>query len=116
MSRRLRIHLIAAARPNFMKVAPLLHALRRDAPWADPVLVHAGQHYDSNMSDLFLRDLGLPPPAVNLGVGSGSHAEQTSAAMVGYERLFVSNRPDWVVVVGDVNSTLACALAAKKAS
>jgi UDP-N-acetylglucosamine 2-epimerase (non-hydrolysing) len=114
MSRRLRIHLIAAARPNFMKVAPLFHALRRDASWADPVLVHAGQHYDSNMSELFFRDLGLPPPAVNLAVGSGSHAEQTSAAMVGYERLCASNRPDWVVVVGDVNSTLACALAAKK--
>jgi UDP-N-acetylglucosamine 2-epimerase (non-hydrolysing) len=109
----MRIHLIAAARPNFMKVAPLFHALRR-APWADPVLVHAGQHYDSNMSDLFIRDLGLPAPAINLGVGSGSHAEQTAAALVGYERLCLSDRPDWVVVVGDVNSTLACALAAKK--
>ncbi len=114
MSRRLRIHLIAAARPNIMKVAPLYHALRREAPWADPVLVHAGQHYDANMSELFFRDLGLPPPAINLEVGSGSHAEQTAAAMLAYERLCVADRPDWVVVVGDVNSTLACALAAKK--
>src|SRR6059036_2964993 len=100
MQRRLRIHLIAAARPNFMKVAPLYRALERDAPWADPILVHAGQHYDANMSDHFLRDLGLPQPAINLEVGSGSHAEQTAAAMVAYERLCLSNRPDWVVVVG----------------
>jgi UDP-N-acetylglucosamine 2-epimerase (non-hydrolysing) len=113
MSRPLRIHLIAAARPNFMKVAPLLHALRTE-PWANPVLVHAGQHYDYNMSDLFFQDLGLPPPQVNLAVGSGSHAEQTSAAMLAYERFCLADRPDCVVVVGDVNSTLACAIVAKK--
>lgn len=114
MSRSVRIHLIAAARPNFMKVAPLYRALQRDAPWAAPVLIHAGQHYDANMSGVFLRDLGLPEPAANLGVGSGSHAEQTAAAMIGYERLCNADPPDWVIVVGDVNSTLACALAAKK--
>src|SRR5262245_20878345 len=99
MSRRLRIHLIAAARPNFMKVAPLYLALRRGAPWADPVLIHAGQHYDSNMSGFFLRDLGMPEPAANLGAGSGSHAEQTAAAMIGYERYCATDRPDWVIVV-----------------
>jgi UDP-N-acetylglucosamine 2-epimerase (non-hydrolysing) len=114
MPRPVRIHLIAAARPNFMKVAPLYRALERNAPWAETVLVHAGQHYDDNMSGLFLRDLGLPEPGANLGVGSGSHAEQTAAAMIGYERLCSTDRPDWVIVVGDVNSTLACALAAKK--
>ncbi len=114
MSRRLRIHLIAAARPNFMKVAPLYHELRANAPWAEPVLVHSGQHYDANMSDLFFHDLALPRPSFNLEVGSGSHAEQTAAALIAYERLCRADRPDWVVVVGDVNSTLACALAAKK--
>ncbi len=97
-----------------MKVAPLYHQLRRNAPWAEPVLVHCGQHYDANMSDFFFRDLALPRPDFNLEVGSGSHAEQTAAAMIAYERLCTADRPDWVVVVGDVNSTLACALAAKK--
>lgn len=70
------IHLIAAARPNFMKIAPLYHALTKE-PWADPIIVHTGQHYDINMSDAFFKDLGLPAPHVHLGVGSGSHAEQT---------------------------------------
>ncbi len=107
------VHLIAAARPNFMKVAPLLHELRRRA-WCRPVLVHTGQHYDAAMSDVFFRDLGLPAPDHHLGVGSGSHAEQTAAVMVAYERLCRETQPDWVIVVGDVNSTMACALAAKK--
>jgi UDP-N-acetylglucosamine 2-epimerase (non-hydrolysing) len=107
------IHLIAAARPNFMKVAPLWHALKRET-WCKPVIVHTGQHYDADMSDAFFRDLGLPEPDHDLGAGSGSHARQTAAVMVAYEELCQKHRPDWTVVVGDVNSTMACTLAAKK--
>jgi UDP-N-acetylglucosamine 2-epimerase (non-hydrolysing) len=108
-----RIHLIAAARPNFMKVAPLWHALAAEAGF-EPVLVHTGQHYDPAMSDAFFADLKLPPPDHHLGVGSGSHAEQTGRVMIAYEKVAVADRPDWVVVVGDVNSTAACALAGAK--
>jgi UDP-N-acetylglucosamine 2-epimerase (non-hydrolysing) len=107
------VHLVAAARPNFMKVAPLYRALRRE-DWCLPVLVHTGQHYDANMSAAFLRDLGLPEPDLHLGVGSGTHAEQTAGVMIAYERICLERRPDWIVVVGDVNSTMACTLAAKK--
>src|SRR5712692_8425000 len=107
------IHLIAAARPNFMKVAPLLHALKK-TDWCRPVLVHTGQHYDPQMSDVFLRQLGLPAPDLHLGVGSGTHAEQTAGVMLAYERVCLSRPPDWVVVVGDVNATAACTLVAKK--
>ncbi len=107
------IHLIAAARPNFMKIAPLFHALKK-ADWAAPVVVHTGQHYDLNMSDAFFRDLMLPEPDYHLGAGSGSHAEQTGKVMIAYEKLLLEHRPDLVVVVGDVNSTAACTLAAVK--
>jgi UDP-N-acetylglucosamine 2-epimerase (non-hydrolysing) len=96
-----------------MKVAPLYHALRRQM-WCQPFLIHTGQHYDENMSGDFLRDLGLPEPDYHLGVGSGTHAEQTAGVMVAYERVCLEKRPDWVIVVGDVNSTMACALTAKK--
>ena len=96
-----------------MKVAPLYHALVNEA-WCKPVLVHTGQHYDHGMSDAFFEDLGLPAPDVALGVGSGTHAEQTGGVMVAYEALCADARPDWTVVVGDVNSTLACTLAAVK--
>ncbi len=108
-----KIHLIAGARPNFMKIAPLYHELSAQ-PWCKPVVVHTGQHYSPNMSDVFFADLGLPPPDHHLEVGSGSHAEQTAAVMVAYEKLCLSEQPDCVVVVGDVNSTIACALTAKK--
>ena len=109
----LTVHLIAAARPNFMKVAPLYHAL--DArPWCTPRLIHTGQHYDDNMSASFIDELGLPEPHHHLGVGSGTHAEQTGGVMMGYERLCAAHRPELTVVVGDVNSTVACALAATK--
>lgn len=111
---RIRIHLIAGARPNFMKVAPLWHALKAHAHRFSVALVHTGQHFDAEMSDVFLRELGLPKPAHMLGSGSGSHAVQTAAVMEGYERTCRIDRPDWVIVVGDVNSTLACALVAKK--
>lgn len=107
------VHLIAAARPNFMKVAPVYHALRR-TEWCKPVLVHTGQHYDANMSASILDDLGLPEPDYHLGVGSGTHAEQTGGVMIAYERICLESPPDWVIVVGDVNSTLACSVAAKK--
>jgi UDP-N-acetylglucosamine 2-epimerase (non-hydrolysing) len=109
----MKIHLIAAARPNFMKIAPLYHALKKES-WAQPVIVHTGQHYDLNMSDVFFQDLGLPEPDLHLGVGSGSHAEQTARVMMAYEKVLHDTRPDMVIVVGDVNSTMACTLAAVK--
>jgi UDP-N-acetylglucosamine 2-epimerase (non-hydrolysing) len=107
------VHLIAAARPNFMKVAPLWHALAA-APDFTPVLVHTGQHYDANMSDAIFADLRLPQPDHHLGVGSGSHAEQTGRVMIAYEAVALAHRPDWLIVVGDVNSTAACALVGTK--
>ena len=107
------IHLIAAARPNFMKVAPLYHALKA-TDWANPLLVHTGQHYDRNMSDAILEDLRVPAPDFHLGVGSGSHAEQTGNVMIAYEKVCEEHRPDWIVVVGDVNSTAACAMVGAK--
>lgn len=96
-----------------MKVAPLWHALKEKA-WAEPCVVHTGQHYDVNMSDSFFRDLDLPAPHFHLGVGSGSHAEQTGKVMMEYEKVCLQEKPDLVVVVGDVNSTVACSLAAVK--
>jgi UDP-N-acetylglucosamine 2-epimerase (non-hydrolysing) len=108
------VHLIGAARPNFMKVAPLYHALAQES-WAAPRIVHTGQHYDANMSEAFFRDLRLPQPDLNLGVGSGTHAEQTAGVMLGYEKVVARERPDWIVVVGDVNSTAACAIVGAKA-
>jgi UDP-N-acetylglucosamine 2-epimerase (non-hydrolysing) len=110
----MRIDLVAAARPNFMKIAPLYKALAARPSDFEVRIVHTGQHYDANMSDWFFRDLGLPAPHVNLEVGSGSHAQQTAGVMVAYEQLAINSRPDWCVVVGDVNSTVACTLAATK--
>jgi UDP-N-acetylglucosamine 2-epimerase (non-hydrolysing) len=112
MSRK-TVHLIAAARPNFMKVAPLYHALAA-TDWCDPAIVHTGQHYDYNMSDAFFRDLGLPEPHHHLGVGSGSHAEQTGGVMIAYEKICLKEQPDAIIVVGDVNSTAACAMVGTK--
>src|SRR5918997_1651449 len=108
-----RIHLVAAARPNFMKVAPLWHALTAAADF-EPVLIHTGQHYDPNMSDAIFADLRLPSPDHHLGVGSGSHAEQTGGVMIAYEKIAAADRPDWLVVVGDVNYTAACAMVGAK--
>ncbi len=113
MTRPATVHLIAAARPNFMKVAPLWHALSA-APDFTPVLVHTGQHYDANMSDAIFADLRLPAPDHHLGVGSGTHAEQTGRVMIAYEAVALAHRPDWLIVVGDVNSTAACALVGTK--
>lgn len=107
------VHLIAAARPNFMKIAPLYHALSA-TKWCLPTVVHTGQHYDPNMSDAFFRDLGLPKPHFHLEVGSGSHAEQMAGVMVAYEKICVQEPPHWIIVVGDVNSTAACAMVGAK--
>lgn len=96
-----------------MKIAPLMRAYRA-YPAIQPVLVHTGQHYDANMSDLFFRQLGIPEPDINLGVGSGSHAVQTAEIMRRFELVVAEQQPDWVVVVGDVNSTIACGLVATK--
>jgi UDP-N-acetylglucosamine 2-epimerase (non-hydrolysing) len=103
---------VAGARPNFMKIAPLVRCL--DERGIEQRLVHTGQHYDDNMSKVFFRDLGLGTPDVDLGVGSGSHAEQTARIMVEFEKVCEADRPDLVVVVGDVNSTVACSLVSAK--
>src|SRR5450759_4925994 len=106
------VMLVAGARPNFMKVAPILAALERaDLPHS---LVHTGQHYDASMSASFFRDLAIRTPDHYLGVGSGSHGIQTARVMQAFEPVLLSERPRWLVVVGDVNSTLACALVAAK--
>lgn len=96
-----------------MKIAPLYHALKA-TDWARPLIVHTGQHYDRNMSDAILEDLGVPEPDFHLGIGSGSHAEQTGNVMIAYEKICMARRPDWIVVVGDVNSTAACAMVGAK--
>lgn len=96
-----------------MKIAPLFHALARES-WCRPQIVHTGQHYDANMSDAFFRDLNLPRPHYHLEVGSGTHAEQTGGVMIAYEKVAMKDRPDWIVVVGDVNSTVACAMVGAK--
>jgi UDP-N-acetylglucosamine 2-epimerase (non-hydrolysing) len=108
-----KLILVAGARPNFMKLAPLYHALIEDAHFT-PVFVHTGQHYDDLLSGSFLRDLRLPPPDHYLGVGSGSHAQQTAEVMKRFEPVLEAERPEAVVVVGDVNSTVAAALVAAK--
>ncbi len=108
-----RIHLVAAARPNFMKIAPLWQALKKE-DWAAPRIIHTGQHYDINMSDDFFKDLDLPEPHVHLGVGSGTHAEQTGRVLMACEKVLLDEKPDLLIVVGDVNSTMAATLAASK--
>ncbi len=114
--RPLRIFLVAGARPNFMKVAPLMRAFQARPDRFDPVLVHTGQHYDAAMSDVFFKELEIRKPDLHLGVGSGSHAVQTGKIMEAFEKVLTGDRPDWVVVVGDVNSTLACSIVAAKMS
>jgi UDP-N-acetylglucosamine 2-epimerase (non-hydrolysing) len=117
----LKLLVIAGARPNFMKVAPLIKAVQRHNAGLNgrgrPVdcrLVHTGQHYDEKMSEIFFRELGIPAPHHNLEVGSGSHAVQTANIMIRFEPVCLEEKPDWVVVVGDVNSTAACTLVAAK--
>lgn len=110
---KIRILCVAGARPNFMKLAPLVAALDRD-PDFSPFIVHTGQHYDDQMSGQFFRDLGMPAPKCNLNVGSGSQAQQTAEIMKRFEPVVLEEKPDAILVVGDVNSTMACALVAKK--
>ncbi len=109
---RVRIDIIAGARPNFMKIAPLIKALKGSN--LDYRLIHTGQHYDRKMSGDFFADLGIPEPDLNLNVGSGSHAEQTAGIMVAYEKTLLKDSSDLCLVVGDVTSTMACAIAAQK--
>jgi UDP-N-acetylglucosamine 2-epimerase (non-hydrolysing) len=111
--KRVRVLCVAGARPNFMKIAPLLREFNsRDT--FESFLVHTGQHYDARMSENFFRDLGIPAPDINLGVGSGTHAEQTAHVLMKLEAVLLNERPDLVLVVGDVNSTLAATIAAVK--
>ncbi len=105
---------VVGARPNFMKMAPIVAEVARRKSVVTQVLVHTGQHYDEAMSASFFRDLGIPTPDVNLEAGSGTHAGQTARVMLAFEPVLIEQQPDWVVVVGDVNSTLACALVASK--
>jgi UDP-N-acetylglucosamine 2-epimerase (non-hydrolysing) len=110
---RLKIINIVGARPNLPKIAPLLREMRRH-PEIDPILVHTGQHYDEKLSDIFFRQMGIPEPHVNLEVGSGSHAAQTAEVLKRIEPVLLEHKPDLVLVVGDVNSTIAVSLAAVK--
>lgn len=105
---------IVGARPNFMKMAPIIEAMNNYPDQIQHLLVHTGQHYDEKMSHSFFVDLGMPKPDINLEVGSGSHAEQTAKIMVEFERVCLKEKPDLVIVVGDVNSTMACTITAKK--
>ena len=123
-SNRMKITLVAGARPNFMKIAPIIHTIERQKAKGKGLkaeekgisyrLVHTGQHYDKNMSDTFFRDLNIPEPDINLGCGGGTQAEQTASIMVAFEKELQSNPTDLVIVVGDVTSTLACSIVAKK--
>ena len=115
--KKIKSYVIAGTRPNFVKIAALYSALSENAYLKDSFacrLIHTGQHYDNNMSESFFQQLNIPEPDLNFGVGAGTHSEQTGAIMLAYERILIEKKTDLCVVVGDVNSTLACALAAKK--
>ncbi len=123
MESKLKLCFVAGARPNFMKIAPIIKVLDAMSIKGSPsnpggdleyIIVHTGQHYDKNMSDVFFLDLGIPEPDWNLDVGSGSHAQQTARVMMAFEKVLLHEQPDIVIVVGDVNSTIACSLTAKK--
>lgn len=113
----MKLTIIAGARPNFMKIAPVIHAIQKAQSAGKDIsyrLVHTGQHYDKNMSGTFFEELNIPMPDVNLGAGGGSQAEQTAAIMVAFEKELIANPSDLIVVVGDVTSTMACSIVAKK--
>lgn len=114
MPKRSKVYLVAGARPNFMKIAPLWHVLKRRENKFETQIVHTGQHYDYVMSEIFFRHLGLPKPDFFLEVGSGTHGYQTGQVLMRFEELLIERRPDIVIVVGDVNSTIAVALASVK--
>ncbi len=109
----MKIVSVVGARPNFMKVAPFCRALKA-YPNVKHILVHTGQHYDVRMSESFFNDLGIPSPDINLEIGSGTHAEQVGKTMIAFEKVLKEEKPDWVVVLGDVNATIACSITAKK--
>ncbi|MFN4289415.1 MAG: non-hydrolyzing UDP-N-acetylglucosamine 2-epimerase [Permianibacter sp.] len=108
------IYLVAGARPNFMKIAPIVRAFKNSGKNLQFKIIHTGQHFDHEMSDVFFQELGIPMPDYHLGAGGGSHAEQTAKIMIAFEKVCLNERPDCVLVVGDVNSTLACSIVAKK--
>lgn len=113
----MKIDLIAGARPNFMKIAPIIDAIHQAQQNGNDItyrLIHTGQHYDKNMSGSFFEQLGIPEPHINLGAGGGTQSEQTAAIMIGYERLLIKEKSDLCLVVGDVTSTMACAISAQK--
>lgn len=105
---------VVGARPNFMKIAPVFAEMKRRADVFEPLIVHTGQHYDESMSKAFFDDLGMPRPDIDLGIGSATHAVQTAKIMLAFEPVVLEHKPDWVVIVGDVNSTIACALVCSK--
>jgi UDP-N-acetylglucosamine 2-epimerase (non-hydrolysing) len=120
-TKNIKLLIVAGARPNFMKIAPIIRAItesnrlpRAGDPALEYRLVHTGQHYDANMSDVFFRELGIPAPDINLEIGGGTHAIQTANVMLRFEPVCQQEKPDWIVVVGDVNSTLACTLVGVK--
>ena len=114
----MKIISVVGARPNFMKIAPFIRAIEKhntgSGQKVEHILVHTGQHYDHQMSQTFFDALNIPPADIYLGVGSGSHAEQVGNTMIEFEKVVMEEKPDWVVVVGDVNATLACSVTAKK--
>ncbi len=114
----MKIVSVVGARPNFMKIAPFIRAIEKhnseSALKVEHLLVHTGQHYDHQMSQTFFDSLGIPPADIHLGVGSGTHAEQVGYTMIAFEKVVLEEKPDWVVVLGDINATLACAVTAKK--
>jgi UDP-N-acetylglucosamine 2-epimerase (non-hydrolysing) len=113
----MKIDIIAGARPNFIKIAPLIHQIKSKIALGYNFtyrLVHTGQHYDKEMNEVFFKELNIPNPEINFGSGGGTQAEQTGKIMIAYEKLLSSKKPDLCIVVGDVNSTLACAIVAKK--
>ena len=110
----MKLIIVAGARPNFMKIAPIIEALNKYPDRFSHLLVHTGQHYDDKMSRAFFDDLGLPKPDIDLEVGSGSHAEQTARIMIAFEKVCLAELPELIIVVGDVNSTMACTITAKK--
>lgn len=113
MNNKIKIINVVGARPNFMKIAPIMYEMK-ECERIQPALVHTGQHYDKNMSKLFFEDLEIPKPDVDLEVGSGSHAVQTAEIMKRFEPVLIREKPDYILVVGDVNSTIACSLTASK--
>ncbi|HEX2976767.1 MAG TPA: UDP-N-acetylglucosamine 2-epimerase, partial [Bacteroidales bacterium] len=114
----MKILSVVGARPNFMKIAPFIRAIEKynklNGNILEHILVHTGQHYDIRMSEAFFRGLSIPDPDINLEIGSGTHAEQLGNTMIAVEKVLLKHRPDWVVVVGDVNATLSCSVIAKR--